>query len=451
MRWVQRVIWAGGLIGVVGCAACGGELARPVAGEPARTAKVSRGEVVDRELITGELRSANSISLTVPRTETFQQTIRWLAEDGAMVKAGDKVVEFDNSAVTAQLAEKHLLVLEAAMTLRATQDLLAIEAAAKKTELDQRKIALDKAAVRAAVPAELLAGRESQERQLAKKRAEVAVAKAEHELESARKQAALELRIKQIDHDKAKRAIEAAEKTITDLVLHAPRDGLIVIEDHPWGLGRKIRVGDTVHPGATVASVPDLSQPMVVHAELSDVDDGRVAVGMSGTCTLDAYPGDAVPCTVKDMTPVARSKGESSLRRTFAVVLQLATTDAARMRPGMSVKVELPARRLASAIVVPRGVILPAAPGVASSAAGNAASAAAKSAARGGAPGTVKSAAPEAGIGAALGTARSAKAAQVRMASGELRAVTLGVCGGQVCAIESGVAEGDVVMLGGTP
>jgi hypothetical protein len=37
---------------------------------------------------------------------------------------------------------------------------------------------------------------------------------------------------------------------------------------------------------------------MVVRAELSDVDDGRVSFGMAGTCTLVAYPGEPLPCVV---------------------------------------------------------------------------------------------------------------------------------------------------------
>lgn len=392
---------------LLGCAACGGELAAPT-GEPVRTATVTRAGVVDRQLITGEVRAASSVSLTVPRTDTFQLAVRWLVEEGTVVKAGDKVVELDNSAVTAQLAEKHLLVIEAAMALRTTQDLLAIETASKTTELRQAQIALEKATVLAGVPAELLPGREAQDRQLARQRAEVAAAKAEHALDAQRREAALELKLKQIEHDKARQAIEVAEKTIAELVLTAPRDGLVVIEDHPWGLDRKIRAGDTVHAGATLATLPDLSRPMQVHGELSDVDDGRIAVGSTGTCTLDAHPGEPVDCTVKDITPVARSKNEGSLRRTFSVVLDVARTDPARMRPGMSVKVMLPVRTLPGVVAVPRGAIVSTAPG-------------------------------------AAGVAR------VRMASGELRAVTLAACGAQACAVETGLAEGDVVVVGGLP
>jgi multidrug resistance efflux pump len=386
-------------------AACGGEQARPVAGEQVRTAKLARGDIVERQVLSGELRAATSVALTVPRTEQWQMTIRWLAEDGVIVKAGDKVVEFDNSAFTAQLEEKHLGVLEAEMTLRGAQALGAIESAAKQTELRQHRIALEKATVRAGVPADLLTGRDAQERQLEKKRAEVAVEKAEHTLGAQRDELALDLRVKQIELDKARRAIAAAEKTIADLVLVAPRGGLIVVEEHPW-LGRKIQLGDTMPPGMNVVSLPDMTEAMQVHAELSDVDDGRVGIGMTGTCVLDAYPGEPIACKVKELTPVARSKGESSLRRAFTVKLELGKTDPARMRPGMSVKVELQPRALAGAVVAPRGAIAPAEPG-----------------------------APP----------------RLRMVAGGLREVKLGPCDAQACVVESGAAEGDAVVVGGAP
>jgi multidrug resistance efflux pump len=417
------------LVCLLGCAACRGELKKPAVGELARTAKLARGTITLRQLMTGDLRAASSLGVTVPRTDSWQLAIRWLADDGAIVKAGDKVLEFDNSEFTAQLATKHLAVLEAQLALNAARDLAEIETATKTTELQQHQIALDKATLDASIPADLLSGRDAQDRQLAKKRAEVAVEKAQHDLTAQRDEAALELRIKQIAFDKARAAIEIAEKTIADLVLVAPRDGLFVVEEHPW-LGRKIHMGDTVQPGMTVATLPDMSEPMEVHAELSDVDDGRVSVGLAGTCTLDAYPGDPIACTVKDLTPVARSKGESSLRRAFAVVLDLGKTDSARMRPGMSVKVELHLRTLPNVLVVPRSAIVPPEASAASAAS-----------------------APSAAKGTAQSTAQSTSktTAKVRMASGELRAVTLGACDAQVCAAVAGVVEGDAVLTGGLP
>ena len=381
--------------------ACHGSTTKHSSVEPVRTATVHRGTIAERVLLTGDLRAASAVDLNVPRTEAWQLTIRWLADDGAMVKAGDRVLEFDNSAVTAQLEEKQLALLEAEMTFRGARDISAIETENKANTLHQAQIALQKATVHASVPADLLAAREAQDRQLEKKRAEVALEKAEQELDAQKLEAALELKVKQIELDKSKRAIEAAERTIGELVLTAPRDGVIVIDDHPWE-GRKFHLGDSVQPGMTIVSLPDMSQPMEVHSELSDVDDGRVGIGAVGTCTLDAYPTEPIACTVRELTPVARTKGETSLRRAFAVVLSLAKTEADKMRPGMSVKVELRRDIKPNVLIVPRGAVI-----------------------------------------------RDGVVTRVRVANGGARDVTLGACDAQGCAIDAGLADGDVVVIGG--
>ncbi len=352
-------------------------------------------------LLTGDLRAATGVDFSVPMTDAWQLTIRWMADDGANVKAGDRVLEFDNSAVTAQLEEKHLALLEAEMTFRSARDISAIETENKQNELHQHQVAFDKATVHASVPADLLAAREAQDRLLDKKRAEVAVKKAEQDYVAQREEAKLELEVKQIDLDKSKRGIEAAEQTIAELVLTAPRDGVVVIDDHPWE-GRKFHLGDTVQPGMTIASLPDMSRPMEVHSELSDVDDGRVAVGMVGTCTLDAYPADPMPCTLRGLTPVARNKGEKSLRRAFAVTLSLDKLASDRMRPGMSVKIELRRTAKANAVVISRGAVI-----------------------------------------------TDNKVTRVQMADGSVRDVTLGACDAQLCAVDHGLVDGERVTIGG--
>lgn len=362
-----------------------------------RTAKVARGTIAPRVLLTGEVAPAAAVDLTAPQTDAGQLTIRWLAEDGAAVKAGDRVLEFDNSAFTNGLEQKRLAVTEAASVLRSFEDLSALSLSVKEHELQQARIALDKAALLASVPADVIAERTVQERQLAKARAEVAVANAEASLRAEREATELELQVKKIDLAKAKRAIEVAERTIDDLVLKAPRDGIVSIGSHPWE-GRRFQAGDVVWPGFRIANLPDYGKPMEVRAELSDVDDGRVAAGRKGACTLDAYPREAQPCTVETVAPVATNKNRESLRRAFAVKLSLERSDPQRMRPGMSVEVDLPGPPIAGALVVPRGAVVFGEPD------------------------------------------------RVRLEGGELRAVTLGACDAQRCAIERGVTEGESVQ-----
>src|SRR5829696_7757492 len=77
-------------------AGCSGTGARADAGQSEELA-VHRGSFRQRALLTGELAAERGEALTVPRTNAFQLQIRWMAEDGARVKAGDPVVSFDNS------------------------------------------------------------------------------------------------------------------------------------------------------------------------------------------------------------------------------------------------------------------------------------------------------------------------------------------------------------------
>ena len=373
------------------------------AGAPPRRAAVTAGDLAPRVLLTGELRATSAVELTTPRTDTWQLSIRWMADDGATVAAGERVLEFDNSAFTSQLEQKKLLLRQADMDLRSNRDLTAVAIADKEAELRERGVALAKAKVLAAVPADLLDGRTAQERQLEQQRAEAAVAAAQLELTAAQRAASLDLRVKQIERDKAQRAIDDAEQAMAELVLTAPRAGVIVVADHPWE-GRKLHTGDTTQPGWTVITLPDLAGGLEVKAELSDVDDGKVALGTAGTCVLDAFPDAALPCTVTAITPVARGAGRASLRKSFDVTLTLTPRAEQETRPGMSVKVELRPPPVTGAVLAPRGAI-----------------------------------------------AVTAAGAVARLPGGATRAIEVGPCDAQACVVTRGLAVGDDVELSGAP
>ena len=116
-----------------------------------------------------------------------------------------------------------------------------------------------------------------------------------------------------------------------------------------------------VQPGWTVVELPELSA-MRVEATLSDVDDGRVAAGARATCTLDAWPDQPLSGTVREVAPVAQEVGQRSLRRAFKVVVALDHTDPERMRPGMSVKVEVRGTPVVGGLTAPRAALDVAAP-----------------------------------------------------------------------------------------
>jgi multidrug resistance efflux pump len=332
-------------------AGCSGEGARA---ESSREAGLTahRGAFHQRLILSGELVAERGEAMNVPRTNAFQLTIRWLAPDGVPIKAGDPVVAFDNSQFSTDLEEKRLSASQAGSDLATAQAQVKTSDSERRFNVQKARSALEKAKVDAATPKELLSLRDYQERQLALKRAETELAKAEEVLRSESKMSDTDVEVKRISLDKSRREIHTAEEAIDALNLKAPRDGMVLVSSHPFE-GRKFQVGDSVWPGMPVATLPDLAS-MTVQANLSDVDDGRIKPGMQVVCTLDAYPDTPYRGRVVDISPVARESRRSPLLHSFPVRIALDRVDTRRMRPGMSVRVEVLGEETKDALLVPR-------------------------------------------------------------------------------------------------
>ena len=316
---------------------------------------VRRGDLSPALLLTGELEAVASEPIHVPRTRVWQVPIRWMEQDGARVHKGQKVLELDNSQFTGDLEQKKLARSSAHNDFNRKRAEVAGELADKRFALEQRRIELEKARVEAAVPEALLPGRAYQERQLAMARAEVGHAKAAEDLATALRATEAEIEELAIALRRAQDEITTAESAIEALAVVAPSDGILLVAENP-GVGRKFQVGDNAWVGLAVMSIPDLST-MQVEARLSDVDDGRIALGSRAQCTVDAYPDRSFGGEVVEIAPIAQEEADASLRRSFRVVVRLDEADPERMRPGMSVRVEVSQPAIEQVLVAPRAAL----------------------------------------------------------------------------------------------
>lgn len=359
---------------------------------------VRKGTFQERFLLTGELRAAEAVPLVVPRTPGFQVQLRWMEEDGSEVETGQRVVEFDNSSVTSDLEDKRLTLAERETDFERTRTETAAALAEAEFELEQRLAELEKARVVAAIPRELLSAREYQERRLDLQRAEVEVTKAREDLEATRRANRSEIELSRVELESARREIEEAESAIELLTLRAPASGVLVAEEHPWE-GRKFQLGDSLYPGWTVARLPDLTT-LQVEAVLHDVDEGRIEPGMRARASPDAFPELHLEGEVLEVSPVAREVAHSSLRRYFLVRVRLDGADPRRLRPGMSVKVEVFDHPRNGILLAPRRAL-------------------------------------------ELGIAPP----RAHLAGGGIREIRLGPCNPTHCVVEEGLAEGDRLAL----
>jgi HlyD family secretion protein len=386
---------------VASCSAghAGPERAGRAQGDPGELT-VHRGRFEDRFLLTGQLVAVNADNLVVPRIPSWQTTVRWIEAEGAIVKKGQRVVEFDTATFAQDLGEKGLAAAQARSDLDQAEADRAGQRADKSFSVDQKSIAVEKAKIAAATPAEFVRGKDYQDNQLALSRAQTELEKAREDLIAFEASSAETVLQKRIALEKAARELEAAGQAMDGMVLTAPRDGILVVADHPWQ-GRKIQVGDSVWVGLPVVSLPDL-RAMQVEAKLSDVDDGRIASGLPVTCVLDAYPDRIYGGRIVEITPVAQEAVGRSLRRAYNVRVNLDAADVERMRPGMSVKVEVRPQARENVLLAPR-----------------------------------------------VGLELSGSSPRARLASGQDVEIKLGPCNFDTCVVDGGVPDGARLRAGG--
>jgi multidrug efflux pump subunit AcrA (membrane-fusion protein) len=105
-----------------------------------------------------------------------------------------------------------------------------------------------------------------------------------------------------------------------------------------------------------IAMLPDVST-MRVKAGLADVDDGKVAVGMPVTVTLDAFPDVPFKGKISAISAVAQESRRQSLRRQFEVLIALDRLDGERMRPGLSARIVVRRATQPKTLLAPRAAI----------------------------------------------------------------------------------------------
>jgi len=332
-----------------GAAGCGGDQGTV---SSASDPRVYRGSLVKRHLLTGSLEAIEGAEIKVPRTREHRLQIQWLAPDGAMVAEGDTVLEFDNSSFTANLDQQRTALQRSRRTILQTRALGEARLRDAEAAVERARISLAKAEIDASVPASVRSRYDHRTYELAATKARTDYEKAVADLRSTTAAVESENQVGDEQHRKVERELAVAEEALEALVLRAPREGIIVVDEHPWE-DRKYQIGDTLFPGWTVLRIPDLDR-LRVRAALSDVDDGSLEPGMPARCTPDIEPGLHIDGRISEITPIAREQRIFSERRGFDVTVEIGSDfGEVLLVPGMSVLVEVETHA-AESLLIPR-------------------------------------------------------------------------------------------------
>jgi multidrug resistance efflux pump len=356
---------------------------------------VHRGVFAADMVLTGQLEAARGAVIAVPQLPSWQTSIRWIAEDGAEVKEGDKVVELDSGQFTTNLDGKQQAVVQARQQLAQKDAESAADLAQKALDVQQKQTDFEKARLNAAVPADIVSRRDFEEREVKRKRTESELAKAKDVLRAARETALSDRANLLLAMAKAQRELTDVEQAIASVTLRAPRTGIVVLRDSPFGEARKLQAGDGAFVGLVLAMIPEPAL-LQVTASLADVDDRKIAAGMPATVILDAYSDIRSTGRVTSISAVAQESARSSLRRAFNVIVKLDKIDPVRMRPGLSARVIIRRNTQKNVLLAPR-----------------------------------------------MGLDLSGKEPRARLVDGRTRTIAVGACNAQECVVTRGLREGE--------
>jgi HlyD family secretion protein len=299
-------------------------------------ARVERGTVRITVTETGELEASHQTTVSAPT----DKKIIWLAPEGTRVKQGDELVKFESRRyeIAVAAAESELAAAQARLR-RSEGQLAAQQANEEKAYLNYQSLP-----------------------ELAEKgfitNQELEVARLAHEEVKARTrshQAGVEA--ERANVGAARQVVEERDRKLKSIVLRAPRDGVVVYAHHGDSADpRKISVGMIPFDGMDLMYLPDTSK-MRAETQISEHDLARVHVGSRTQLRLEAYPdavfeGEVVRIGSLARRMVSRLTGKPLGIKVFDVTVEVEGGDE-RLRPGLTATVEILVSEHSEVLYVP--------------------------------------------------------------------------------------------------
>ena len=317
------------------------------------TFQVKAGRFVREVEARGSLKAVKATPILVPPESGRQQKVAFLTKDGAFVKAGETVVEFDPYDAEREAADGKADLVAAQAKIEKARAEGSKNVASLGLDHDVAKEQLD-GALTFRLTDESLYSRhqiiESQlDRELFKAKADVAQKK----LTASGKLSSAERALGEIDAGKARLKVEIAEKGLRSLRIQAPHDGLLVLERN-WR-GEVPSVGDTLWPGQKVAEVPDLSK-LEAKVFVLEADGAGLKQGQQARFAIEGRPGEEYEATVSRVEPLAKTRDFQSPVKYFETTLSL-VKDPGSLKPGQKVRAVVRLDEADGVLSIPRGAL----------------------------------------------------------------------------------------------
>ena len=290
--------------------------------------------------VTGRTTALNSSLVQVPRQYGAggQLTLLSVVENGARVKAGDLLAEFDSTdqlKLARDAAAKfddlsHQVEMKRAEQADAREkrhsDLIQAQADLEKAQIDIKK-------------GPVLSDIEQQKNAVKLEDARAHVASLQKSSRFHEQAEAADMRILELQRDRQKLTVERQKQNAALLTLRSTITGMVALENTFRGnsLGHA-QEGDRLYPGQPLLTVFDPST-MVVLVSVGEPDGAIVKPGCKAVIHLDAFPDLNFTAHFDSASPVATSALDSAIK-SFSARFILDQTDP-HLLPDLSVAADI--------------------------------------------------------------------------------------------------------------
>jgi len=277
-------------------------------------------------------------------------------KNGSTVRQGDVLVEFDRQAQLKNVLDKEAEYKGLVAQISKKEAEQAAARAADETELKKGEDAMKTAELE--VKKNEIVSRIDAEKNLQNlEQARATYQQLTQTFDLKRRAAKAELRVLQIQRDRALTAMKWSQSNTSKMLVHSSMDGVAVINSM-WkgGTMSDVQEGDEVRAGFPFMQVVNPGR-MQVRARVSQADIDQLRLGQDVHIGLDAYPELGFAGKVESIAAVAQTSAFSTKTRNLVVIFSINGTDP-KLLPDLSAAVDIQLDRLPDALVAPRDTIL---------------------------------------------------------------------------------------------
>ncbi len=326
------------------------------------TARVTRDALTLTVYMTGELRASRQQLVLAPPVGSALRILT-MADNGAVVKAGDVILSFDPADQRYALEQAQSELEEAEQTIVKRRADIGAQEASDQVALLTARFNVRRAELDAAVDKDLIPANEYQIRQVSLQEARRSLAQTEQDVQARTTVSAAGISVLEETRAKAQLAADRARQNMETLRIVAPMDGVVAIRDNRdsatvFFSGMTLppyRVGDLVNPGRPVLDIFDVSE-MEIRGTVNEQDRVNVEQGQAVVVTSDSVAGAEWPATVRAISGLGQAQRNLGPLRRFEVTIGMTGADA-RLLPGTSVAMRIDGPRIEDALVVPRQAV----------------------------------------------------------------------------------------------